>query len=43
MKHKPRALIVNKAKTVARDKNQAYEGTYTFDRAALQVEGTKTP
>ena len=37
------ALIVNKAKMVAHDKNQAYEGTYTFDRAALQIDGTKTP
>ncbi len=36
------ALIVNKAKMVARDKHQAYEGTYTFDRAALQIGGTKT-
>lgn len=37
------ALIVNKAKIVARAKNQAYAGTYTFDRAALQLDGTKTP
>ena len=37
------ALIVNKAKMVARDRNQTYEGTYTFDRAALQIGGTKTP
>lgn len=37
------ALIVNKAKMVAHDKHQAYEGTYTFDRAALQIGGTKTP
>jgi hypothetical protein len=43
MKHKPRALIVNKAKMVARDKNQTYEGAYTFDRTTLQIEGTKTP
>ena len=37
------ALIVNKAKIVARDQHRAYEGTYTFDQAALQIEGTKIP
>ena len=37
------ALIVNKAKMIARDKNQTYEGTYTFDLAALQIDGTKLP
>ena len=37
------ALIVNKAKMIARDKNQPYEGTYTFDLAALQIDGTKRP
>lgn len=37
------ALIVNKAKRVARDKHQTYEGTYTFDLAALQIDGTKLP
>lgn len=37
------ALIVNKAKMVARDQDQAYEGAYTFDQAALQIVGTKTP
>ena len=36
-------LIVNKAKRVARDKHQTYEGTYTFDLAALQIDGTKLP
>ena len=37
------ALIVNKSKIVAHDKNQIYEGTYTFDQAALEINGTKTP
>lgn len=36
------ALIANKSKVVARDIEQPYEGTYTFDRAALQISGTKT-
>lgn len=36
------ALIVNKAKIIARDQNQIYESTYTFDQAALQIGGTKT-
>ncbi len=37
------ALIVNKAKMIARDKNETYEATYTFDLAALQLDGTKLP
>jgi predicted nucleic-acid-binding protein len=37
------ALIVNKAKIIARDKHQTYAGTYTFDLAALQIDGTKLP
>lgn len=37
------ALIVNKAKMVARDQYQTYEGTYTFDQAAQQIDGMKTP
>ncbi len=36
------ALIVNKSKIVARDKNLAYGRTYTFDRAALQINGAKS-
>jgi predicted nucleic-acid-binding protein len=35
------ALIVNKAKVTARRREQPYRGTYTFDRAALALEGTK--
>lgn len=34
------ALVVNKAKRLYRDE---YEGTYTFDRAAQEIPGTKTP
>ena len=37
------ALIANKSKVIAEDLKQAYEGTYTFDQAALQIGGTKTP
>lgn len=37
------ALIVNKTKMVARDRHLAYQGTYTFDQAALQIDGTRTP
>jgi len=37
------ALIVNKAKVVARELNQTYEGTFTFDRAAREIGGTATP
>lgn len=37
------ALIVNKAKSVARDGRLAYQGTSTFDLAALQIDGTGIP
>lgn len=37
------ALIVNKTKMVAHDRQLPYHGTYTFDRAALQIDGTRTP
>ena len=37
------ALIVNTAKAVARDRHLAYLGTYTFDRAALEIDGTRSP
>jgi hypothetical protein len=36
-------LIVSKARMTAHDRYAAYEGTYTFDRAAMQIKGTKTP
>lgn len=36
------ALIVNKAKAIARDTDQPYAGTYSFDLAALKVDGTKS-
>lgn len=37
------ALIVNKAKAIARDTDQSCAGTYSFDPAVLQIDGTKSP
>lgn len=37
------ALIVNKARSVAKATDQKYSTTYTFDRAALEIEGTASP
>ena len=37
------ALIVNKAKITAQDRNERYGGTYTYDQAALALDGTKAP
>ena len=37
------ALIVNKAKAVVREADQSYARTYSFDRAALQIDGTESP
>ena len=37
------ALIVNKAKITARHRNEQYRGTYTYDQAALALDGTKAP
>lgn len=37
------ALIVHKARMIARDQDQAYDGTYTFDLAAQQIDGTRSP
>lgn len=37
------ALVVHKARAVALGRGLEYEGTYTFDRPALQLAGTKTP
>ena len=37
------ALVVNKAKITAQHRNEQYGGTYTYDRAALALDGTKTP
>lgn len=37
------ALIVNKAKHIARELNQTYESTFTFHRAAREISGTVTP
>jgi hypothetical protein len=37
------ALVVNKAKITALNRNEPYRGTYTYDQAALALEGTKAP
>jgi predicted nucleic-acid-binding protein len=37
------ALVVNKAKITAQRRNEPYHGTYTYDRAALAVDGTRAP
>lgn len=37
------ALVVNKAKMTAQQRNEPYGGTYTYDQAALALDGTKAP
>jgi len=37
------ALITNKLAMIARNRRVEYEGTYTFDRAALAINGTGDP
>ena len=37
------ALIVNKARWLAQQSNQPFEGAYTFDRAAQQINGMLQP
>ena len=37
------ALIVNKAKATARRRQTQYRGTYSFDEAALALDGMKAP
>ena len=37
------ALIVNKARSIARVTDQKYTTTYTFDLAATELEGTTLP
>jgi predicted nucleic-acid-binding protein len=37
------ALIVNKAKVVARAQQHSFGGTYTFDLAAQRLDGTRIP
>ena len=39
----PDALIVNKAKLIAQRRDGDYGGTYTFDEAALKLDGMKSP
>lgn len=37
------ALIVNKARFTAYHRNEQYGGTYTYDQAALALDGTMAP
>ena len=37
------ALVVSKARITAQRRNEPYRGTYTYDQAALTLEGTKAP
>ena len=37
------ALVVNKARITAQRRNEHYGGTYTYDQAALALNGTKAP
>jgi predicted nucleic-acid-binding protein len=37
------ALIVNKAKFQSLNKQETFEGVYTFDVAARQIPGTRKP
>lgn len=37
------ALVVNKAKVTAQQREEQYRGTYTYDQAALALDGTKAP
>ena len=37
------ALVVNKARITAQHRNEPYSGTYTYNQAALVLEGTKAP
>jgi predicted nucleic-acid-binding protein len=37
------ALIVNKARITAGHRNEPYHGTYTYDQAALALDGTRAP
>lgn len=37
------ALIVNKARFTAYHRNEQYVGTYTYDQAALALDGTMAP
>jgi len=37
------ALIINRAKLYALENKKNLEGIYTFDKAALELDGTKSP
>jgi len=37
------ALVVNKARITAQHRHEKYGGTYTYDHAALGLDGTRAP
>jgi predicted nucleic-acid-binding protein len=37
------ALVVNKARITAQHRHEQYGGTYTYDQAALVLDGTRAP
>ena len=37
------ALIINKARAVAKAQGGSFSGSYTFDKAAQKLQGAKTP
>ena len=37
------ALIINKARVVAKAQGGSFSGSYTFDKAAQKLQGAKTP
>ena len=39
----PDILIIHKAKLIATRLNEDFNGVYTFDKAALEINGTKSP
>ena len=36
------ALIINKARAVAKAQGRSFSGSYTFDKAAQKLQGAKT-
>ncbi|MEN8180232.1 MAG: type II toxin-antitoxin system VapC family toxin [Pseudomonadota bacterium] len=39
----PDALIINKAKVIANDRNERLKAVYTFDKAAQEIAGARAP
>ena len=37
------ALIINKARAVAKTQGAPFSGSYTFDKAAQKLQGARTP